>query len=242
MVDGMKIEPLGDSALTVCIGGSFEKDPEGLLKEVLTALRRIEAAKIPGIVEGVPALASLGIFYDAAPVREEGIEPEKIFGWVSERISNALSVKDTNIDRASSAGRVVEVPVCYDPEFALDLAEVEKHTGLNAAQIVERHSVAEYLVHCLGFTPGFPYLSGLPGELATPRRAVPRTKVPAGSVAIGGRQAGIYPLSSPGGWNIIGRTSLVLFDANREEPALLHPGDRVKFRPISRDKFERSTS
>jgi inhibitor of KinA len=137
------------------------------------------------------------------------------------------------------APRTIEVPVCYDPEFALDLEAVAQHCGLSPNEVGKRHAAARYQVRCIGFTPGFPYLSGLPAALATPRRATPRTAVPAGSVAIGAGQTGIYPLRSPGGWNIIGRTPLPLFDLAREPAALFAPGDRVRFVAIDRKEFAR---
>ena len=133
----------------------------------------------------------------------------------------------------------LEVPVCYDPEFALDLEAVAQHCGFSADEVVTRHAAARYQVRCVGFTPGFPYLSGLPADLATPRRSTPRTVVPAGAVAIAGGQAGIYPLRSPGGWNIIGRTPRCLFDLSREPAALLAPGDRLRFVAITREEFAR---
>ena len=135
--------------------------------------------------------------------------------------------------------RLVEVPVCYDVEFALDLELVAQHCGLSPNDVVARHAAARYDVRCVGFTPGFPFLGGLPAKLATPRRKSPRPAVPAGSVGIGGPQTGIYPLRSPGGWNIIGRTPLRLFDVTREPAALFRAGDRVHFFQIGRDEFER---
>jgi inhibitor of KinA len=143
--------------------------------------------------------------------------------------------------RASGAAvkpRLIEVPVCYDAEFAPDLETVAQHCGLAPNEVVARHAAARYGVRCVGFTPGFPFLGGLPSQLATPRRKSPRTAVPAGSVAIGGPQTGIYPLRSPGGWNIIGRTPLRLFDVTREPAALLRAGDRVRFVSIGREEFE----
>jgi inhibitor of KinA len=143
--------------------------------------------------------------------------------------------------RKRLAARIVDIPVCYDPEFALDLDDVAHHTGLSPKEIADLHQRASYRVNCVGFTPGFPYLSGLPARLAVPRRAVPRKEIAAGSVAIGGSQTGIYPVKSPGGWNIIGRTPLSLFDPSKNPPALLGAGDGVRFRAITRAEFEKST-
>jgi KipI family sensor histidine kinase inhibitor len=125
--------------------------------------------------------------------------------------------------------RVVEIPVTYGGEGGPDLADVARHTGLSAERVVELHSAAEYLVYFVGFSTCFPYLGGLPPELATPRLSAPRKHVPEGSVAIGGSQAGVYPLASPGGWRLIGRTAVRLFAANATPPPLLRMGDRVRF-------------
>jgi 5-oxoprolinase (ATP-hydrolysing) subunit B len=128
--------------------------------------------------------------------------------------------------------RHVEIPVSYGGELGPDLADVARHTGLSQARVIELHSAAEYLVYFVGFSTCFPYLGGLPRELATPRLSAPRKHVPVGSVAIGGAQAGIYPLASPGGWRLIGRTSLTLFDPTQSPPPLLRMGDRVRFVPV----------
>ena len=124
---------------------------------------------------------------------------------------------------------MIEIPVCYDREFALDLDDVARVAGLDEAEVIRRHSSAAYRVNCVGFIAGFPFMSGLPSELATPRRAAPRKEVPAGSVAIGGAQTGVYPRNSPGGWNVIGRTPLRLFDVQRDPPTILQAGDRCAF-------------
>jgi len=216
----MEIVPLGDSALIVRVGDS--------LGAVLAALRKLEAANIPGVSDIAPAFASVAIF----------LQSPEFFSSCSAAIPAVLGGRK----RAAKAGReprAIEVPVCYDAEFALDLEEVAQHCGLTPNEIVARHAAARYHVRCVGFTPGFPYLSGLPAALATPRRATPRTAVPAGSVAIGGGQAGIYPLPSPGGWNIIGRTPLRLFNVTREPAALFVAGDRVRFVAIKREELAR---
>jgi inhibitor of KinA len=215
----MEIIPLGDSALLVRVDDS--------LGEVLAAARKLEAAKIEGVCDIAPAFASVAVFFAA---------PRDLAASAAE-IQRALR-RRSRAGSKSLKPSLHQIPVCYDPEFALDLAAVAEHCRLSPNELVKRHAAAEYRVRCVGFAPGFPYLSGLPRELATPRRPTPRVSVPAGSVAIGGAQAGIYPLSSPGGWNIIGRTPLRLFDATREPAALLRTGDRLRFITINRDQFE----
>jgi inhibitor of KinA len=133
--------------------------------------------------------------------------------------------------------RHVEIPVCYGGEYGPDLADVAAHNNCTPEDVVRIHSSSEYLVYFLGFSPGFPYMGGLSPQIATPRLPTPRTRVPAGSVAIGGAQTGIYPVSSPGGWRIIGRTPLQLFRPNEDPPVLLHMGDIVRFLPITQETF-----
>jgi KipI family sensor histidine kinase inhibitor len=127
------------------------------------------------------------------------------------------------------AGRLVEIPVRYGGEWGPDLVDISAHTGLPPDEVIRMHSQAEYTVFFIGFQPGFAYLGGMPAQLTTPRRASPRQAVPAGSVAIGGAQTGVYPKTSPGGWQILGHTDVVLFDPARDEPSLWMPGDRVRF-------------
>ena len=133
--------------------------------------------------------------------------------------------------------RTMTVRVAYGGEHGPDLPGVAAHTGLEPAEVVARHAAASYRVACMGFAPGFAFLVGLPSELATPRRATPRTSVPAGSVGIGGAQTGIYPSETPGGWHLIGRTPVRLFDLARPEPFFLRPGDHVRFRPIPVEEY-----
>lgn len=221
----MRIEPLGDSALLIRVVEEF--DPDESLDAVLRATAALEAAAIPGVRELVPACTTIAIFFD-----ETGVEGKQA------KIEDALRGVLAKASPPPHATEI-EVPVCYEPEFAIDLDAVAQHTGLSPGEVIARHSGAAYRVSCVGFTPGFPYLSGLPAELAVPRRASPRKEIPAGAVAIGGTQTGIYPRKSPGGWNIIGRTPLRLFDVERDPPATFRAGDAVRFRKISRDEFER---
>jgi KipI family sensor histidine kinase inhibitor len=232
----MRIEPLGDSALIVRVVDDFARDPEASLNAVLAALRSLEAAAIPGVTELAPAYSTVGVFFDVAEIARADPELEPC-DWLRTRIESVLTGPS-----AESAGeteaRLIEIPVCYDREFAPDLDEVARTAGLEAAEVIKRHSSAAYRVNCVGFIAGFPFLSGLPSELATPRRAVPRKEVPAGSVGIGGAQTGVYPRTSPGGWNLIGRTPMRLFDVQHCLPTILQAGDRVRFREISRGEFD----
>ncbi len=215
-----EIRPLGDSALVVQIGDSSD--------EVLAAARKLKAARLPGVVEVAPAFASVALFLES-PAEMEVCERE---------IRAALRRKEPT-PKNTSPPRLVEVPVCYEREYGPDLEIVAQHSRLSPNEIAKRHAQGKYRVRCVGFTPGFPFLGGLPRVLATPRHASPRSAIPAGSVGIGGAQTGIYPLSSPGGWNIIGRTPLCLFDVTRDPAALLQAGDRVRFVAITKEEFER---
>ncbi|MEO5720845.1 MAG: 5-oxoprolinase subunit PxpB [Chthoniobacterales bacterium] len=229
------ITPLGDSALTVRVRSDFAADPERALREVAHVLRLLQEADLPGVQEVTPAFTTLGVFYDPARAVSAGAPVDDIAGWLGERIKN-LRAGSPRAGKNPTC-RVVEIPVCYAAEFAPDLAIVARQAGLSEAEVIATHSAAAYRVGCLGFAPGFPYLIGLPAALATPRRATPRSRVAAGSVAIGGPHTGIYPQQSPGGWNVIGRTPQRLFDASRTSPALLAAGDEVRFQRMTRSEF-----
>src|SRR5262245_60125122 len=189
--------------------------------EAARAVRRLSSSltslRPPGLVDVHPAYASVLVTFDPRRVDPGHLEIE-----LSRRVERAAEVIEP-------PPRTVVVPVRYGGEDGPDLDEVARGTGLPRDEVVRRHAGALYEVVFLGFTPGFPYLAGLPAELATRRRGQPRRRVEAGSVAIAGAQAGIYPLASPGGWNVLGRTSLVLFDPARAPQAILAPGDRVRF-------------
>ena len=225
----MEITPLGDSALIVRVIDDFARDPEASLNAVLAALRSLETAAIPGVTELAPAYSTVAVFFD--PARIESFERLKT------TIGSILNASSFG-DEMKIETPLVEIPVCYDREFALDLDDVARVAGVDGAEVIRRHSGAAYRVNCVGFIAGFPFMSGLPAELATPRRAVPRKEIPGGSVGIGGAQTGIYPRISPGGWNLIGRTPLRLFDVQRDPPTILQAGDRVRFREISREEFD----
>jgi inhibitor of KinA len=225
----MILDPLSrwvsDHGLLLAFGG---ESSNSVRERVLGAIEALRRAEIPGLRNLHPAFASILVVCDPRAVSPEAFEAA---------VRRALS--DRGAPQALPR-RLVEVPVCYEPECGPDLEDVARSHGLSVAEAVRLHSAAEYVVAFLGFTPGFPYMAGLPEALATPRLATPRKQVPAGSVAIGGSQAGIYPFATPGGWRLVGRTPLELFRVDRDPPALLLPGDRVRFVAISLDAFRRS--
>ncbi len=212
----MTIRPASDASLLVSFGDSISLEAHHQVLRLAQAL-----ADMPlGVRNLHPAFASVLVDFDPRRCTQAQIE-----SLIRERLAASETI-------SHGERRLIEIPVRYGGEFGPDLAEVARHTGLSPERVVELHSSAEYLVYFLGFSPGFPYLGGMPPELATPRLPAPRRRVPAGSVAIGGAQTGIYPLESPGGWRLIGRTPLRLFDAAAEPPALLAIGDRVRFVPV----------
>ncbi len=238
----MEIIPLGDSALIVRVRERFEDSPEETLDEVLQTFQQLRSAAIPGVIELAPAYTTVAVFFNPVAVAKARERPDEVFGWLREQILHVLAPTRRGgrgkRRKTKRTIRSVEIPVCYDPEFAPDLDDVARRAGLSTKEVVDLHSVAEYRVACIGFVPGFSFLAGLPKKLATPRRDTPRKEIPSGSVGIGGAQTGIYPLRSPGGWNLIGRTPLNLFNPKKNPPTLLSAGDRVRFRPITREEFE----
>lgn len=221
--------PLGDSAFLLRTTAVAD------VASLLEARDRITTAAIPGVAEVVTGYASIAVYFDLSAATDAGAPLGEIAQWMEAQVSDAL--RSSSPVPGQEAHFVVEIPICADAEFALDLEEIARHIGLSQAEIIRIYTGASYSVRCVGFTPGFAYLSGLPARLIMPRRASPRTKVPAGSVAIGGPQTGIYPVASPGGWNVIGRTPLQFFDPQRDPPSLLRTGDRVRFRAITLDEF-----
>jgi KipI family sensor histidine kinase inhibitor len=221
------LEPLGDQALLLRWS---EVADVGVNRRVHALAATLRTTRAPWLVDCVPAYASLAVFFDAAAV--PGNDP---LAHVGEWFAALAEAAEVAPDETSS--RLVEIPVCYGGENGPDLDDVAHACGLSAAQVIERHAAPEYLVAMLGFSPGFPYLLGLDAGLAVPRLATPRVRVPAGSVGIGGAQTGIYPDAGPGGWRLIGRTPQAMFDARRDPPARVLPGDRVRFVPIDADRF-----
>jgi KipI family sensor histidine kinase inhibitor len=216
------IEPLGDSAALVAW---HALDSNAASSAVHTSATHLSRLAIDGILGITPAFKSISVYYDCRILTWNAIEQ-----WITNALLSVPSAEETSRQQ-------VDIPVCYDVEFALDLTTVAATHDLNVKDVIHLHSSASYRVQMIGFSPGFPYLAGLPPELHTPRRASPRLLVPAGSVAIGGEQSGIYSQSTPGGWHIIGRTPVRLFDPQRDPPCLLQTGDVIRFVAIDRQQF-----
>jgi len=233
----MEIVPLGDAALILRVRERFDDAPEETLDAVLRAFQQLQHAAIPGVIELAPAYTSVAVFFDPIVVAKSAEIPDKTFDWIATRVRAVVAGFTAPGKRTRLRSQTIEIPVCYDAEFALDIDDVAGRANISPSEVIQLHSTFQYRVACIGFVPGFPFLTGLPKKLATPRRETPRKAIPAGSVGIGGGQTGIYPLRSPGGWNLIGRTPLSLFNPQKNPPTLLRAGQRVRFRAITRDEF-----
>lgn len=218
------VYPCGDCAVTLQIGGEIS---EAVNREVVNVLASLRRVAIPGVCELVPTYSSICIHYDPLVLSYEAL-------------LNAIKQLKIQLseDLAGGSGRIVEIPVCYGGEYGPDLSFVAEHNGLTPEEVVKRHGEGLYLVYMLGFLPGFAYMGGMDESIACPRLTSPRTKIPAGSVGIAGTQTGIYPLTSPGGWQLIGRTPLKMFSINGEQTTFaLSAGDRVRFVPITEETY-----
>jgi KipI family sensor histidine kinase inhibitor len=221
------VVPLGDSAAYVEFSTTLDLEVNSVVQRLALAILK---RKVPWIRDVVPALGGVALHFDTENAQFPPQPLDAALELVNESLKQGLAAKD-------DAGREVELPVCYEPEFALDLNEVARKANLSAQEVASRHAAGAYRVLMMGFAPGHAYMGGLDPGLAVPRRASPRAIVPAGSVAIANEQTVVYPYAISGGWNVIGRTPMVLFDAARSRPSLLWPGDRVRFRAITRAQF-----
>ena len=213
----------GDSSVCVEFGNEISPDINRKIRAFKIA---VEKSGIPGIVETVPTYRSLLVHY----------KPEVIgYKAITEIFKSLMGTLD-NIEIPPPT--VIEIPVLYGGEMGPDIENVASHTGKTVEEVIKIHTSQEYLIYMIGFIAGFPYLGGMSKEIATPRLKEPRVKIDGGSVGIAGEQTGIYPLDSPGGWQLIGRTPLKLYDAEREKPVLLEAGQYIKFRSISQKEFD----
>jgi KipI family sensor histidine kinase inhibitor len=195
--------------------------------------RALAAQPISGVTETLPAYCTLEVFYDPLIVGYD-----ELCAALLSRVTPESGLTET-VDADKKSPRTVVIPVCYGGDFGPDLGYVAEHAGLTADEVVALHCSVDYRIYMLGFLPGFPYLGGLDERLVTPRLTTPRTVIPAGSVGIGGAQTGIYPLASPGGWQLIGATPLRVYDPARNPAILYRAGDFIRFKPIDKSEYER---
>jgi len=226
----VKIQPTGDHALTVTFGDAID---ESINKQVLSFFHFLQQQNIEGVKDFIPAYSSLTVVYDIVTIRQHHGIPA--FEYMHNQIENGL--KNSNVEAEESA-RLLHIPVCYDVSLGIDLQEIALQKNITIEEIIELHSASTYRVYMIGFLPGFAYMGRVDKKITVPRKKIPRKNVDAGSVGIADFQTGIYPLNSPGGWNIIGQTPVLLFNKNYKEPCILQPGDKVKFEPIGLEEFE----
>ena len=225
MTEGARFQPASDQSLLVYFGQQITVDANQRVRKLLQLL---ESEPVEGVRNLHPAYCSLLVKFDVLKLTHAQLET--ILRRYLDRL-DAISLAEP---------RHLEIPVCYGGEFGPDLDDVAALHEMTPAEVVELHSSVTYTVYFLGFVPGYPYLGELPTALATPRLATPRRHVPAGSVAIGGNQTGVYPFATPGGWRLIGRTPVAMFRPDRASMSLLSIGDRVRFVPISSAQFAAS--
>ncbi len=215
--------PCGDQAVTVEWGSTID---EHINRQVHAFARKVEELFHPAITEVVPTYRSATVHY----------RPEVLS---YEELNQLLAPLAQGSAEEAEELPVVEIPVCYGGEYGPDLLEVAQHCSLTPEEVIARHTAPTYRIYMLGFTPGFPYLGGMDPSIAASRRKEPRIHIPAGSVGIAGEQTGVYPIVSPGGWQLIGRTPLRLFDPQREQPILLSAGAGIRFVPIDEETFRK---
>lgn len=229
--------PVGETALMVSFGNIIS--PE-ILRCTSALMDQLRAHPFPGIIEFTASYTGVTIFYDPRIAARNSSLPDSPMGrGYSEVLARTKDLMKNIVLSSGDTSPLVRIPVCFGGEYGPDLESVAKAHGMTPEKVIQVFSDAEYLVYMIGFTPGYPYMGGLPKELATPRRKTPRLAIPKGSVAVGGAQAGIYPMESPGGFHLLGRTPLELFrPENKEDPTVLHAGDHVKFYAIDEAKYK----
>ncbi|QHE59988.1 5-oxoprolinase subunit PxpB [Rossellomorea vietnamensis] len=228
------LRPLGDHAVVIQLGSSIQQETHDLVKAVTNL---IETQSFDWLVEYIPAFTTVTLYYDPIKLTDSHKPFQNTLPYtvVCSEIENMLSNLKTG---EKGEARIIDIPVCYGGEFGPDLEEVANHHQLSTEEVITKHMNGDYLVYMIGFAPGFPYIGGMSPEIATPRRKSPRLKIPAGSVGIAGEQTGVYPIETPGGWQLIGRTPLKLFKPdNNDSPSLLKAGDRIRFTPISLEEY-----
>lgn len=220
----VKILTAGDSSILIQFGNAIDPDINARIAATVQLMRE---QHIEGVVDMIPAFCTLLINYDPRVISYDEMKM---------RMEKILSVE---IAAGARKKKVFEIPVCYGGEFGPDLPTIAEHAGLSEQEVIDIHTSTDYLIYMLGFLPGFTYLGGLDERIHTPRLANPRIRIPAGSVGIGGSQTGIYPMDSPGGWQLMGLTPVKTYDPEREVPILVEAGDYIRFVPVDRAEYDR---
>ncbi|MDD3218849.1 MAG: 5-oxoprolinase subunit PxpB [Lachnospiraceae bacterium] len=220
----IRILTAGDSAILLEFGNEISPD---INRRITNLVQLMKEQHVEGVVDVIPAFCSLLVSYDPRIITYEEIKT---------RMEQLLRVDTASEENEK---RVIEIPVCYGGEYGPDMDTVAKHANMTPKEVIALHSSKDYLIYMLGFLPGFSYLGGLDERLHTPRLANPRIKISAGSVGIGGSQTGIYPLDSPGGWQLIGMTPVKTYDPDREVPILFEAGDYIRFVPVDEAEYDR---
>ncbi len=219
----LSYQPLGDTGIRIQFGNTI--DPE-INRQIHSYCQRLEKESIPGVIEWVPSYCAITIYYKPYIIQYHDL------------LQRLKKIAQQLQDHTAAPAEVIILPVLYGGEWGPDLQSVAQKNGLSTEEVIQLHSETKYLIYMMGFLPGFPYLGGMTDKIATPRLEVPRQRVPSGSVGIAGSQTGVYPLESPGGWRIIGRTPVRLYDPHREDPILLKTGNYIQFRPIDEKEYK----
>jgi inhibitor of KinA len=227
----LTITASGDAALIINFKDIIQED---INKKVLQLFQQLTINRLIGVKDIVPAYSSLTIHYDVVAIKQKKIGDKTAFEILYEQIKEILK---SYMQIEIPLTQTIKIPVCYSEKYALDINAISKEKKLTAGEIIQLHTSKKYRIYMIGFLPGFAYMGEVDERIAMPRKQQPRTKVAAGSVGIAGMQTGIYPLDSPGGWQIIGRTPVKLFDKKKDMPVLLQPGDEIEFYSITEDEF-----
>lgn len=229
------LSPLGDGSIVLQSGKTIDIDNHRKIQAIKDYLKK---HPFPGMLEYIPAYTTLTIFYDVMGVEsyksEHGLTGTTPYQLVCEWIEHAISEMP---DKANTSTRLIKIPVCYGSDDGPDLKIVAEHNGLTEREVIDIHSEPDYLVYMIGFAPGFPYIGGMSEKIETPRKESPRVEIPARTVGIAGMETGVYPIETPGGWQLIGKTPVELFRPDNPSPTLLESGDMIRFYPISEEEY-----
>jgi len=226
-----KIFFISDSAATIDFGNFIDED---INKRALAIFHHLQQFPILGMIEAIPAYSSVTVYFDICLLRKKISFELKVHEWINNELHKLMQ---TNHTATAEDKKIIRIPVCYDDEFAIDILWISEQRSISKETIIQLHHSKQYRVYMPGFLPGFAYMGQVDEAIEIPRKPQPQL-IPAGSVGIAGRQTGIYPLHSPGGWQIIGRTPLQMFDKNKNECCLLSAGDYIEFYPITKHEFE----